>query len=105
MARLRKNDNHRSIRAMRSARLDTLRDDIAALKEDAATLKDDLVEYAADSAKIGVRTAGSAVRGLSDRASDVKSKGVELVQARPFTSALIALGVGAVLLKLLAARR
>jgi len=99
------------------------RESFSHVKEDLNRLKDDAIETASataqaakhtarkgveqarDYAKQGVDTAGDYAQQANDYAMDAYDGACEFVRERPATAMLIALGVGAVLSRMLISRR
>lgn len=91
--------------------LSELKEDLGAVQRDLAKLKNDAVSYASTAAssvteqmKHGSETAMDAAKKFSGQARNYHGEMCNFVKARPTASVLIALGVGAVVARLLARR-
>lgn len=86
--------------------------DAGMVKEDLQTLKKDAVHMAShagheamEAMRCGAQSVGEAAKSVGDTATRYQAQLRHNVETRPMTSVLIALGVGVVVGRLLAARR
>lgn len=84
--------------------LSAVREDMQALREDFKALKDDVVAAGTGAAKQVTQGAVTQFHNAADKYKKAQDQTLAFVQERPITSLLIAIGVGAIVAKLLARR-
>lgn len=99
-------------RLVPEASLNDLRDDIESLRRDLAALQRDARGYAGGVARRGsaavrhrAESALDSARHVADQAESVYDEGLDYVRRNPAVSVLVAVGVGAVVARLLTSNR